>query len=103
MDTAYKSRTWWMLRALAYMETPADEEEDYDCAVEYACERQGSTDRMAVRARYSRPRTAMRQIEIWEDEGRKCATNAVAPSGASCLTRTYVDRQGNTLPHLLAA
>ncbi len=77
MDTAYKSRTWWMLRALAYAYSVIAEE--------------------IYKGHHPK------QLHIWNQECDKAAANAVAPSGSPCLTRQYVDRQGNTLPHLLAA
>ena len=77
MDTAYKSRTWWMLKALTYA---------------YA---------VIVEETYKGYHP--QQLYIWNRECDKAAANAVAPSGSPCLTRRYVDRQGNTLPQFLSA
>ena len=73
MDTAYKSRAWWMLRALGYTA---------DC---YG----GDGERYTG--------ADPRQIQIWEAEAVKAGLAAVAPSDDPRLTRFSVDRQGNTL------
>ena len=73
MDTAYKSRAWWMLLALNY--TAGCYSGDG--------ERYVSAD--------------PRQIHIWEAEAVKAGRAAVAPSGDPRLTRFSVDRQGNAL------
>lgn len=73
MDTAYKTRTWWIFRSLSYAYASLEGSEN------------------------------PKQVEIWNKEGDKAAANACAPSGSPCLTRQYVDRQGNLLPHLLAS
>ncbi len=68
MDTAYKTRAWWMLRALDY----------------------GRLGDVYAPDRYV----------IWDHEAITAGENAVAPAGAECLTRIYVDRHGELLPQL---
>lgn len=78
MDTAYKTRTWWMLRALAYLRSVG--------AAEQAIADTGTvTERPA-------------QVRIWKDEGLRSAANAMAAAGAECFQRLFVDRSGNLLP-----
>lgn len=81
MDTAYKTRAWWMLRALSYFEPICSYEEAVDGA------------------RYPRvSRSDIEQHAIWHREGVASASSAMAPAGSECLTRLYVDRRGDLLP-----
>lgn len=73
MDTAYKTRAWWILRAISYTSGCYGPDGEDVPGLDY------------------------RQRRIWEDAA-ECGRNAVAPSGSVCLTRIYVDRQGNVLP-----
>lgn len=73
MDTAYKTRAWWMLRAL---ELAMDAVLGWDDGNGFACSEQRA---------------------LWASEARKAGANAVAPAGSECLTRLHVDRAGNLL------
>jgi hypothetical protein len=86
MDTAYKSRTWWMLRALAYVEPLAAHEETCDTQRDRGAKVPGLGTH------------DQEQHRIWLAKGAECSQYSVAPSGSECLTRLYVDRQGNLLP-----
>ncbi len=77
MDTAYKTRAWWMLRALSYAHGAITE-------AEY---------------RGHNPE----QIRLWDAQCDEAATNATGPAGSKALTRQYVDRRGNLLPELVAS
>ena len=82
MDTAYKTRAWWMIRALSYAESIVFNED---------------TKRHVVSLCVNVPS----QTQILAVEMKKSALASCAPQGSECLTRTYVDRQGNLLPQFV--
>lgn len=85
MDTAYKTRAFWMLEALDHFESVASHEE-------------ATVAREENPGRYlSSYRPDFRQVRIAREQGEKAARNAMAPAGSRCLTRIYVDRSGELL------
>lgn len=77
MDTAYKTRAWWILRALGYAYGALTEAEYKGYNPE--------------------------QLRIWNAQCDESAANAVAEAGSPCLTRVYVDRSGDLRPEYRAA
>jgi hypothetical protein len=74
MDTqAYKSRSWWVARALRYARDAIN-----DASWSTLLEPAGPA-----------------QCYVWTVQARESMANACAATGSDCLTRTYVDRQGN--------
>jgi len=94
MDTAYKTRAWWMLRALSYMTSIAIAEQNQ---ADYNESPGRFGDYSARNFGRNRPSGLGEQGQIWHQEGAKAAVNAVAPAGSEALTRRTVDRQGNLL------
>ena len=74
MDTAYKTRAYWMLKALEYA---------------FAA---------IAGVTHTGRNACSDQIRCWNDQAVKCGVAAVAPSGCVDLTRMTVDRKGNLLP-----
>lgn len=80
MDTAYKTRAWWAMRALSYSRAIV-EHKPRNIALCVPMES---------------------QEEIWDGQMREAMAAAMGPSGSEALTRKYVDRQGNLLPEYVA-
>lgn len=70
MDTGYKTRGFWILQSLEYAESYAG----------------------------ANVHTHPDQLRAWGQRAVQSAANALAPAGAECLTRRWVDKQGNLLP-----